>query len=189
MSENIKDTSSAKPNNPDLSKNESTRKKLIKMLMLICYVLVLAFFFAKVEIQIEGPEGWAASLPTWRIEKAWWLDIFWGGRPMTGYHAWIFSFIFLIFHIPAFIFSKWNFQIELRILACIELFWLVEDFLWFILNPAYGIAKFSPEYIWWHKNWIAFMPTDYWTFTIISILLFYFSFLFTTKKKKASSVL
>jgi len=55
------------------------------------WVALMAFFFAKVEIQIEGAAGWASALPTWRIESHWLLDIFWGGRPMTGYHAWVFS--------------------------------------------------------------------------------------------------
>src|SRR4030095_12624484 len=54
---------------------------------------VLGFFFAMAEIQIEGATGWAGSLPTWRIERHWMLDIFWGGRPMTGDHAWGLSLI------------------------------------------------------------------------------------------------
>jgi len=58
--------------------------------------------FAEVEIQIEGAAGWASSL---RLEDRdhWLLDLFWGGRPMTGYHAWVFSFMFLAFHLGVFI--------------------------------------------------------------------------------------
>ncbi|WP_407669535.1 hypothetical protein [Paraburkholderia heleia] len=41
-----------------------------------------------------------ANLPTWRIEHHWLLDIFWGSRPMTGYHAWVFPFMALFFHLP-----------------------------------------------------------------------------------------
>ena len=48
-------------------------------------VLALALLLANVEVQIEGGAGWAANLPTWRIEDGWLLDLFWGGRPMTGY--------------------------------------------------------------------------------------------------------
>lgn len=64
------------------------------------WVLVMAFFFANAEIQIEGGAGWATSLPTWRIEHHWLLDIFWGGRAMTGYHAWVFTFMALVFYSP-----------------------------------------------------------------------------------------
>ena len=40
----------------------------------VAWVLLMAIFFAEVEIQIEGGAGWATSLPTWRIEKHWLLD-------------------------------------------------------------------------------------------------------------------
>jgi hypothetical protein len=55
-----------------------------RTVMYMAWVLVMAFFFANAEIQIEGGAGWATSLPTWRIEHHWLLDIFWGGRAMTG---------------------------------------------------------------------------------------------------------
>jgi hypothetical protein len=42
----------------------------------LLYVAVLALCFAQVEIQIEGTAGWAADLPTWRIEQHWLLDLF-----------------------------------------------------------------------------------------------------------------
>jgi hypothetical protein len=37
--------------------------------LLFGWIALLAFFFAKVEIEIEGPAGWAAKLPTWRVEN------------------------------------------------------------------------------------------------------------------------
>ena len=48
------------------------------LLLTMFWVSLMAFFFAEVEIQIEGDAGWATSLPTWRIEQHWLLDIFWG---------------------------------------------------------------------------------------------------------------
>ena len=68
------------------------------LLALLGWVILISYFFAKVEIHIEGRHGWAAQLPTWRIEKHWLLDVFWGGRPLTGYHAWVFPFILLFSH-------------------------------------------------------------------------------------------
>src|SRR5512136_2676268 len=122
------------------------------LLLLFGWITLLSFFFAKVEIHIEGDAGWAANLPTWRIEEHWLLDIFWGGRPLTGYHAWMFSFIALVFHLPIFLFGRWTFSLEARIIACVMFFWTMEDCLWFVLNPAYGLAKFRPGHIPWHKN-------------------------------------
>lgn len=43
----------------------------------LAWIALVAFFFAQVEIQIEGPAGWAANLPTWRVENHW-LRIFFG---------------------------------------------------------------------------------------------------------------
>src|SRR5512140_2192169 len=127
------------------------QKKNLHILIFLIWVLLLAFFFAKVEIQIEGAHGWAAGLPTWRIEKHWLLDIFWGGRPMTGYHAWVFPFMFLMFHLVHALNGRFTWLMEMRCVGSLMLFWIIEDFLWFALNPCFGLAKFSPQFIPWHK--------------------------------------
>jgi hypothetical protein len=131
-----------------------------RLLAYLFWVLLLGFMFAEVEIQIEGAAGWAADLPTWRIEQHWLLDLFWGGRPLTGYHAWVFSFMALVFHLPAFFVHRWGWRQEVQVVGGVMLFWIIEDFLWFVLNPAFGIDKFSPTLIPWHKHWWLGMPTD-----------------------------
>jgi hypothetical protein len=145
-------------------------------LALCAWVLLLGYFFAHVEIQIEGAAGWAAALPTWRIESHPLLDIFWGGRPMTGYHAWVFPFVALFFHLPLVFAGRWSWRGEARVLACIMLFWISEDFLWFVYNPAYGLAQFDPAHIPWHKHWLGAAPTDYWVSLAVAAVLFFFSF-------------
>lgn len=139
-------------------------------------VLVLAFCFAKVEIHIEGGDGWAANLPTWRIEKHWLLDVFFGGRPLTGYHAWALPFILLMFHFPAALIGTWSWQLEARALAGCFLFWIIEDFLWFVLNPAWGVRRFNRREVRWHKHWLIGVPTDYITFGAAAIALLWWSF-------------
>ena len=156
-------------------------KPYLKAFCYIFGVAVLAFFFANVEIQIEGDQGWAASLPTWRIEGHPLLDIFWGSRPMTGYHAWIFTFMALAFHFPLLFFWSWSLKLEARALGALFHFWIIEDFVWFLLNPAYGWKNFIPAMVPWHKKWILWFPTDYWTFSIVGALLLWWSF----REKKA----
>ena len=136
-------------------------RRLLPTCGLVAYVVLLGFFFANVEIQIEGAAGWAANLPTWRVESHWLLDIFWGGRPMTGYHAWVFPFMALVFHLPVVFGNRWSWLLEVRILASVALFWIIEDYLWFVFNPAFGAAHFLPEFVPWHKHWLFGMPTDY----------------------------
>jgi hypothetical protein len=138
----------------------------------VAAVLVAAYFFARVEVEIEGEGGWAANLPTWRIEKHPLLDLFWGGRAMTGYHAWMFSFIGLIFHFPLCFIGEWSLLLEGRVLACIMLFWVAEDFLWFVVNPAFGWRRFRREHVTWHKHWAWGAPVDYWIFGALAAVLF-----------------
>ena len=146
------------------------------LFILLLWILLLALFFAKVEINIEGGNGWGAGLPTWRIEKHWLLDIFWGGRAMTGYHAWVFPFIILLFHTVFFVGCQWSLKLEARIVASLMLFWLIEDFLWFVLNPHYGFRKFNKNDIPWHSHrWFIFMPVDYWIFMVAASMLLWYS--------------
>jgi len=146
-----------------------------QILVTLAWVALLGLFFAQIEIQTEGGAGWATSLPTWRIEKHWLLDIFWGGRAMTGYHAWAFPFIALFFHFPLFFMGHWSWRAEFRVLSCIMVFWIVEDFLWFLINPAYGLARFNPVDVTWHKHWLWLAPVDYWIFLGIAVVLFWLS--------------
>jgi hypothetical protein len=156
------------------------------VMLTVIWVMLLGVFFAQAEIQIEGAHGWATSLPTWRIEHHWLLDIFWGGRAMTGYHAWVFPFITMFMHFPLFFVGHWSWRAEVRVIACVMVFWVTEDFLWFVMNPAYGMARFNPEVVTWHKHWILGAPTDYWTFAILSVLLLWGS---TQTRKKPQPVL
>ncbi len=150
---------------------------------LLLGVALLAFFFANVEIQIEGANGWAAALPvTFRVEHHWLLDWFWGGRPMTGYHAWVFPFVILFFHLPMLMLATWTPRLEARALGCAMLFWIIEDALWFVLNPAFGWAGLrpgqpgEPDCAWWHIHWFLGLPSDYTVFTVIAGIALWWSF-------------
>ena len=146
------------------------------MLVTIAFVMVLGFFFAKLEIAIEGDAGWASNLPTWRIEEHWLLDWLWGGRAMTGYHAWAFSLVALFFHFPLIFSGQPSWASEARALGCMIVFWITEDFLWFILNPAFGLSRFSKTHAHWHKNWIFGAPIEYWVFLPIGAGLLWWSY-------------
>ena len=139
------------------------------LLALLGWVILISYFFAKVEIHIEGRHGWAAQLPTWRIEKHWLLDVFWGGRPLTGYHAWVFPFILLFSHLGFFLVGGWTWERELRTMGVVALFWTLEDFLWFVLNPAFGLSRFKKGLIPWHTRWVLGLPVDYWVMGLIGL--------------------
>ena len=148
---------------------------MVSALIYLGWVLVLAFVFAKVEVNIEGATGWAGNLPTWRVERHPLLDLFWGGRPLTGYHVWVFLFMALVFHLPLFFARPFEWRLEARVLGGLMIFWIVEDFLWFVLNPAFGLRKFRKSLVPWHRHWIGPLPTDYVTFTLAGALLLWYS--------------
>jgi len=153
----------------------------LRAAILMAWIVLLAWFFAQFEIQVEGAAGWAANLPTWRIEQHPLLELFWGGRPLTGYHVWIFSFMALVFHLPLFIHGRPTLKLEARLLGSLMIFWIIEDFLWFVLNPAFGLHKFTPENVPWHRHWILGVPVDYMTFLLAGAGLMWVSFRQTKK--------
>ncbi len=129
------------------------------LFQLLFFTLLLAFFVAKFEINIEGQNGWAKSLPTWREPNKLTKLVF-GDYPLTGYHFWLGAVILAVFHFP-FLFVPWTIYHEFQVLAMLAAFVAVEDCLWFILNPAFGIHKFDKAAIPWHKKWVGPVPQLY----------------------------
>lgn len=128
------------------------------------WLFVIAMTIALLEIQIEGPYGWAQKLPCWRPDPHSFVAKNYrrvmGEKPLTGYHIAIFSLGIIILHFP-FSVTSWTLVKELEVFSAYFLLTVCEDFLWFMWNPHYGLRKFNPQAIWWHKNWIGLVPIDY----------------------------
>lgn len=149
---------------------------MIQHVLFAAYLFAISAVFALLEVQIEGSDGWARQLPTWRVENAWtrrWL----GARAITGYHLYIHAFVLLLAHTPFGLrIAPFSWHAEFRILAFLVLFWVLEDFLWFAVNPSFGLRNFRRERVWWHaQTWWGFMPRDYWIFTPMGIALYLLS--------------
>jgi hypothetical protein len=129
---------------------------------------VLAVIFALFEIQIEGKDGWAAKLPCWRKENGALVKLS-GGRPITGYHIVMIIFVITMFHFP-FLFAKWTLATELLILGLMFETFLLEDFLWFVFNPNFGIKRFKKGEIWWHTEWWGPVPSMYYLMLAACVL-------------------
>lgn len=141
------------------------------MSLYLVAVVIAAFCWANLEIQIEGRNGWAASLPTWKVDRHILLDLFYGGRPLTGYHLWAFCSVLFFFHLPFFVGHAWSFKLERMALGGYALFWVLEDAIWFLLNPHFGPSKFKQHLIWWHKRWFLYLPVDYWVLGALAAVL------------------
>jgi len=144
-----------------------------QIMLFVAGVVAASALFALLEIEIEGNDGWAARLPTWRYQSRWTRRLL-GARPITGYHLYFHLFVLVLAHLPYLLaLVPPTLATELRIIAFILLFWVLEDFLWFVFNPAYGVRRFRRDAIWWHADsWWGFMPRDYWVFTPLAIASF-----------------
>jgi hypothetical protein len=138
----------------------------------IGFLALAALVFALLEIQIEGRHGWAQNLPTWRVDNKWTRAF--NRKPLTGYHLYAQGFVIIMAHGPFGLnLAAWNPRDELRILAFVVLFWILEDFLWFICNRDYGLRNFKSQAISWHRDswwWIA--PREYWVGAPLGIFLY-----------------
>ena len=142
-------------------------------ILFFIYVLASAFVFALLEIQIEGKDAWASNLPTWRayIKFPNMFNMSNSDKPLTGYHTYQWLFILLLVHFP-FLFTHWTLQNELYVLSFYILFLSLEDFLYDMINPNFGIKKFNATYLPWNKSWFLGFPTQYWFRIPLGIILY-----------------
>lgn len=130
------------------------------------FIFVVSVLTALLEIQIEGKFGFAEKLPTWKVRWAWYRS-FSNGKILTGYHLYLNLLLLLFFH-TGFVFSGWSLAGELMVLSGFSLYIASWDFLWFALNPAFGLRRFSPKHIWWMRRWYGPFPADYYNSVAIS---------------------
>jgi hypothetical protein len=160
---------------------------LRNMIRLLTGIMVLSAVFANVEIQVEGADGWAARLPTWRIESGHILTVLWAGREITGYHVWTFLFMLLVFHFVFLMVGRFSVRLEARLLGSLLLFWVIEDTFWFVFNPAYGLSRLRPEFVPWHPCWILGVPVDYLVFGAMGLGLVTWSYWSRTNKREGAA--
>ncbi len=131
----------------------------VYFIVLWIFMLVLCTVIALLEIQTEGGNGWAALLPSWRLNAPWikWLL---NGKELTGYHIYLSLHLILLFHFPVILFG-WSPFLELTILSLYFSSIACEDFLWFVLNPHFGWIKFSGKNVSWFTRWWGPFPSDY----------------------------
>ena len=145
---------------------------------LLLFVSALSFAWAMMEIQIEGPRrrlgqelrrpGGSAKHPIFDYGLRRRL------RLITGYDVWAFGGIFLFFHLPFVWTLKWSWAGEAHVFGAFCLFWVIEDYLWFVMNPAFGHKGLHPDKVWWHKRWILGWPTNYYVSGALGLALFLF---------------
>jgi hypothetical protein len=138
---------------------------------------VLCVIMAGLEIEAEGKHGWAEKMPTWYRTSGPIAGIYrrmMGGKPLTGYHAYMFFLPVVFVHIPFVSGVPWSFAEECEALSLYFIVGVLWDFLWFVLNPHYGIRNFTKKKVWWHakSRWVfGLFPADYLYGLIVSSAL------------------
>jgi len=134
------------------------------MIITILFIILLAFIHAKVELMTEGKGGWGLRFPCWKINNH--IINILIGKELTGYHFYMGIMFLLLFHSPL-LFIKWTLKSEFIILGSYFLYWILEDFFWFLQSPHYGLRNFKRGRIYWHKRWFLGLPYTYWWSIII----------------------
>jgi len=135
---------------------------------------VLALIFAAIECEAEGKDGWAEKAPTWYRTRGWAARLYgmvMSGKPLTGYHLFMFFMPIMIFHSQFFLGVAWSPSRELLAWALYFAWCPIWDFVWFVLNPYYGIRNFKKDKVWWHSKsyWVfGLFPVDYLTGWVVS---------------------
>ena len=95
------------------------------------FVFFVALLYSLMEIEMEGKDGWCKNLPTAKNVIA----------SFTWYHILMMIIVILIFYQTFRGLDVW------MVVFYITAFFLIEDFLWFVFNPFYGIKKYKKENI------------------------------------------
>jgi len=139
--------------------------------LLIFSWIVLAFIvMAFLEKTIEGPNSWGRKTYGWRYIVSKKLRL-----TLTEYHLFFWIFLILLFSLPLII----NYSNKLLgiLISAFCIGFIIEDFLYFIVNPYFGIKKFNKKQANWYP-WIGLgkfqIPVSYLIGIIITILSWYF---------------
>lgn len=147
------------------------------MSSILANALFWSFFaavIACVEIEAEGKRGWAEKMPTWYRTTGFWAALYGkllGGKPLTGYHLFMFFFPILLFHAHFLMGVPWSGKGELVAWALYFAWCPLWDYYWFVLNPHYE-GKFRKTDVWWHakSRWIfGLFPADYLAGALVSL--------------------
>jgi hypothetical protein len=132
-----------------------------RTVFLWCWALCMAL----VEIEIEGSRGWALGLPTWyrtRGPAGRLYGLVSPGRPLSGYHLFMVPLPLLGLHYPFVAGVDWTLAGEAGTIAVFLAWVICWDYLWFVLSPYYGLARFRRGAVWWYPGpWVGRLPLDY----------------------------
>ncbi|MEK6932792.1 MAG: hypothetical protein AABW56_03275 [Nanoarchaeota archaeon] len=115
-------------------------------LLILAYILLIFVSIAFWEAYIEGKNGWASKSVGWKMKK----DLFFI-KGITAYHFWSWIVMIPMFLALPLVIYGWDLKLFGILLT--GYFWgaILEDFLWFVINPEFPFKDFNPTKAYWHK--------------------------------------
>ena len=142
-------------------------------IIILGYILLIFVAIAFWEAYIEGRYGWASRQVGWKINT----KVGFMTRPLDGYHFWSWIVMLPMFLMLPFVMFGWNTHLFWLVIIGFLLGSVLEDFLWFVVNPDFPLRDFNPEGVWWHY-WIGFgkykLPEFFIVYPILAILIWIF---------------
>lgn len=139
------------------------------------FIAIFALVYAWIEIEIEGPAGWAKNLPTPQKAVA----------HLSLYHVYMVILAGLV--IGGLLYyreqdyreedskkKKWTHWLQVggEFIFLLIIFFLAQDFLWFVMNPSYTVLRYKESFIPWHTHWVGIPLFNYVGAAALVMLLF-----------------
>lgn len=130
------------------------------------YIMIIFVAIAFWEAYVERGQGWARSAGGWRINL--WV------RELTAYHFWAWLVMIPMFLMLPLVIFGWNTSIFWLLVSACIMGTVLEDFLWFVVNPDFPFKDFNPKKVTWYK-WLKLgklaIPDFYIPYIVIAILI------------------
>ena len=134
------------------------------------FIFSYSTLYSLLEIELEAKEGWCKNLPTPVV-----LGNF------TLYHV-LMNIIVIISILKVYVKDITSLEDITQAIFYIAAWFLIEDFMWFVLNPHFTIDKYKKEHIWWHarRPWYFGIPEH----NFIGILVMFVCYCLSNKKSE-----
>jgi len=94
------------------------------------------------EAYIEGKDPWAKRQVgwTWHLTPKW---------TITAYHFWVWVMLAFFLTLPLAV-NGWSTPLFGMLLSAAAIGMIVEDFLWFVINPKFPFRNFNAAQVYWY---------------------------------------
>lgn len=140
----------------------------IPLVFVVMWLALLSMSFW--ESYVEGKNCWDRRKLGWKLRLP-------GGYVLPAYHFYLFVVMFpLLLSLPLVI-NGWNTVVFGVLISAYLTGTIIEDFMWFVVNPECSLKNFNPEWVdyypWFRLGKVS-IPVGYVVSLLISVLSWYF---------------